>query len=87
MAAGGHSSRESSCGSNRCRDLTRCGDVRRWQRAGRWMYPKWAGSLYLAAAAHNGWDTLGVGTESWGAEYLIFDFKQTALSSKPSPYR
>jgi hypothetical protein len=35
---------------------------------------KWAGSLYLAAATHNGWDILGVRNESWGvSEYLIFD--------------
>ena len=46
------------------------------------MYPKWAGSLYLAAAAHNGWDILGVGTESWGTEYSIFDLKHTVLFSK-----
>jgi hypothetical protein len=84
MATEGHSRRESY------RDLSRLwDDVRRCQRAGRWIYPKWAGSLHLGAAARNGSDILGVGTESLGvSEYQVFDLKHRSLSSKtPLLYR
>jgi hypothetical protein len=82
MATGGHSSRESSCGSNRNRDLSRCGDdVRRCERD--------VGCIYGGQAAHirsrgaDRLDNLAVGAESfWVSDYLIFDLKRTSLSSK-----